>query len=186
MLLACFCCSLAMWGTSQRYYEQRWKDEFHSLFWALQISISVGIIHLWNYIETHPDFADFELQILKNAGLVMAVLVVRQRFYRFVHSTFFSTEERALWRVKYLRIFSIESTAILFLCFVVVFQPISLKIATYLLIIVLAIVKFLTIKADFKTIFQNLSAFLHFFVYFCTLEIAPIIFCWAFLGKIYD
>ena len=100
----------------------------------------------------------------------------------FVNWIFFRREKIFTWQRSYTFLVSVESVIFLIFALVVVYLPIPINIIR---IIALVIVVFFEIMLLFKTnqiFFPKMYGTLHLIVYFCTLELMPLLVLVQFLA----
>ena len=116
--------------------------------------------------------------------LLFLFFAFKQCLYRFVHSIFFSKVQRRRWREDYTFLFTVESLLSFPLLLLIVYLHVSLDIALFSALTVLLFVKILLLFKCFSTFFGKLYGILHLFVYFCTLETAPLVVLWTILVEL--
>lgn len=105
----------------------------------------------------------------------MTVLLLKQRLYHFVHSTFFTPAQRLLWRRNYARLFLLQTALLFPLALATVYLHLTPEIIAFGTAGVLLFVKTWLLIASFSTFFDKLHGLLHLFVYFCALEALPLL-----------
>ena len=105
----------------------------------------------------------------------MAVLLLKQRLYHVVHSTFFTPARRLLWRRSYARLFLLQTTLLFPLALATVYLHLTPENIAYGAAGVLLFVKTWLLKDSFSRFFDKIHGLLHLFVYFCALEALPLL-----------
>ena len=105
-------------------------------------------------------------------------------FYNFVNSVFFDAAHRRLWNDTYFVSILLIGVILLPLTLLVVFfdLPFSQALSAYVLL--MAFVKILLLYKANRIFFSSFSGSLHVILYFCALEIAPLLFAWGLLETI--
>ncbi len=118
------------------------------------------------------------------SGIILLLLLIKQRVLALVNYIFFKKEQRGPWNRDYSMIFSAESILIFLLTIAAVFFDLSMKKVFIGLLVLLLFVKFLVFSIDLAHFFGKFHCVLHLFVYFCTLEAAPLLVLWATLDRL--
>lgn len=99
----------------------------------------------------------------------------------FVEWVFFSSEKIFTWRRFYTLLLVLESWLSLAVALVVVYLPVSPRVMFDLALWSIVFVKILHLFKTYRIFFSNLYGTLHLFVYFCTLEVVPLLVLWRVL-----
>lgn len=124
------------------------------------------------------------LFIAGTSGFFMLFLILKQILYSMVHSVFFSKAQRQKWRDQYVFLFFAESLLLFPLLLAFIYLDINLKISLYGVALLLLFVKIMLLFKCFSTFFKKFYGILHLFVYFCALEVAPLVVLWTILVEI--
>ena len=203
-LLGCFILSLLAFATSKNFVVQQIKDFFHIprrediktptssevialLFFALQNCLMLAMAYFF-YVKTYVAdtfiFAEEYLFI----GLIFLILFVytflKYPLYTLVNYTFFHGKNNGQWTNTILILSAIEG-ALLFpaILFQSYFDSSPQHIIFYA-VFVLVLVKILTFYKCYVIFFRKNGLFLQIILYFCTLEIIPLLALWGGLGII--
>jgi len=104
-----------------------------------------------------------------------AYFLIKNITYYFVNWIFFDAESRLLWKDSASFLISLE-TILLFVIFVIsVYFSFSINAAFWAVLSLIIIIKLLLLYKTFQIFFGEKYGSLHLFVYFCTLEIAPLL-----------
>ncbi|RRD79986.1 DUF4271 domain-containing protein [Alloprevotella sp. OH1205_COT-284] len=119
--------------------------------------------------------------LLSSTVIIAVYYSVKIFLYRAVNSVFFSSERSKQWD-NHLFV-SILSTGCLLLplSLLVVFFDLPFRETQTTYILLMAIVKSLLFYQCYRIFFNTLLGNLHIILYFCALEIVPLIFLWGFL-----
>lgn len=115
--------------------------------------------------------------------LFLVYITVKQFLYHFVHSVFFSRSQQRRWRDNYVFLFCAMTLLFFPLLLLLIYFQIDLKIVLISGLTLLLIVKILLLLKCFSTFFEKFYGILHLFVYFCTLEAAPVVVLWTILKE---
>ena len=203
-LLGCFILSLLAFAISKNFVVQQIKDFFHIprrediktptsgevialLFFALQNCLMLAMAYFF-YVKTYVAdtfiFAEEYLFI----GLIFLILFVytflKYPLYTMVNYTFFNGKNNGQWTHTMLILSAIEG-ALLFPA--ILFQSYFDSSPQYIIfyaVFVLVLVKILTFYKCYVIFFRKNGLFLQIILYFCTLEIIPLLALWGVLGII--
>ena len=154
---------------------------------AVIASLFAGVL-VYFYAHSHWNLWLIPLSSLQLLGIYSGIcflfLILKQLLLRFVNAVFFTKVKRQLWRQAYAFLFRIESVLLLPVALLAVFLGLSYETVTWGLLILLFFVKSLVLIKDFTYFFDKNYCLLHLFVYFCTLEAAPLLVLWAVLGRL--
>ena len=160
---------------------REWQRMLVALLFCLQGAIAITAVT--QLMHAAPFMLSPWLILAVYAVGLLLFLIVKQCLYGFVHSIFFSKVQRRRWREDYAFLFTIESLLLFPLLLLIVYFHISLEIVLYSALAVLLFVKILLLFKCFSTFFGKMYGTLHLFVYFCTLEAAPLVVLWTFLKE---
>ncbi len=119
-------------------------------------------------------------------AVTLTIITTKALMYAFVHSVFFSRQQRAAWLKDFSLIFLVQTAMLLPLTLIAVYFNFSAKNTAIALAIVLLFVKIPLLLKAYSTFFVKSYGYLHLIVYFCALEAAPIVAMWAVLTQITD
>ena len=204
LLLGCFVLTLLAFAISKNYVVQQIKDFFYIprrediktptssevialIFFALQTCLLLAMAYFF-YAKTYvAETFVFEEEYLF-IGLIFLIMIVytilKYPFYSLVNYTFFLGKNNGQWQYTMLLLSAIEG-ALLFpaILFQSYFEAPDLYVVIYA-IFVLVLVKILTFYKCFVIFFRKNGLFLQIILYFCTLEIIPLLALWGGLGII--
>ncbi|MCR4994325.1 MAG: DUF4271 domain-containing protein [Bacteroidales bacterium] len=164
------------------HYTQEWKCIITAILSSLLFAMTT-ITAIISFYEATLLISPWILALVFTA-VFLIYLIFKQLLYHFVHDVFFSQEEQQLWREAYVFIFTTETLFAfpMLLCFVYL-QP-SIKFMLIFGAILLLFVKILLLFKCFSTFFEKKHGVLQLFVYFCTLEAAPLLVLWKIIVEI--
>ena len=204
LLLGCFVMSLLAFSISRNFVVQQIKDFFYIprrediktptsnevialFFFAIQTCLLLAMAYFFYvkaYVADAFVFAEEYLFIGLLFLVVLVYTILKYPLYALVNYTFFFGKNNGQWRDTMLLILAIEG-ALLFpaILFQSYFEapPHNLVIYT---IFVLALVKIFTFYKCYVIFFRKNGLFLQIILYFCTLEIIPLLALWGVLGII--
>ena len=204
LLLGCFVMTLLAFAISKNFVVQQIKDFFYiprredikiptsseliALFYfALQTCLLLSMAYFF-YVKAHVAdtfvFAEEYLFIGLLFIITLGYTILKYPLYTLVNYTFFVGKNNGQWLHTLLLLSAVEG-ALLFPA--VLFQSyfdIPLQNTVFYAVFVLILVKILTFYKCFVIFFRKNGLFLQIFLYFCTLEIIPLLALWGGLGII--
>ncbi len=135
------------------------------------------------YAEGHWTFQLFPVSRAAVLGLYVAaslcIVALQQVGYAVTHSVFFTPAQHLALHRPTVFLFALQ--AVLFFAFVLatIFFDLSEENMFYALLVLLLFVKIWGISRSFSFFFHEKYGLLHFFIYFCTLEAAPLLLLWS-------
>ena len=112
-------------------------------------------------------------------GLTVVYYLVKTLLYTIVNNVFFDGKKNRQWMKSFLFITSIEGVLLFPLVVVWTFFDISIQNAVIYVVIVISIVKILELFKCFLIFFRQNVVKLQIILYFCTLEIIPMVLLWG-------
>ena len=204
LLLGCFVMTLLAFAISKNFVVQQIKDFFYiprredikiptsseliALFYfALQTCLLLSMAYFF-YVKAHVAdtfvFAEEYLFIGLLFIITLGYTILKYPLYTLVNYTFFVGKNNGQWLYTLLLLSAVEG-ALLFPA--VLFQSyfdIPLQNTVFYAVFVLILVKILTFYKCFVIFFRKNGLFLQIILYFCTLEIIPLLALWGGLGII--
>ena len=204
LLLGCFVMTLLAFAISKNFVVQQIKDFFYiprredikiptsseliALFYfALQTCLLLSMAYFF-YVKAHVAdtfvFAEEYLFIGLLFIITLGYTILKHPLYTLVNYTFFVGKNNGQWLHTLLLLSAVEG-ALLFPA--VLFQSyfdIPLQNTVFYAVFVLILVKILTFYKCFVIFFRKNGLFLQIILYFCTLEIIPLLALWGGLGII--
>ena len=114
-------------------------------------------------------------------GISVAYFLVKALLYAMVNNVFFDSKKNRQWMKSFLYITSIEGALLFPLVVIWTYFDISIQNAVIYVIVVLSIVKILELFKCFLIFFRQNVVKLQIILYFCTLEIIPMLLFWGVL-----
>ncbi len=112
--------------------------------------------------------------LASSVGIFCTFYLVKTILYHVVNSVFFNRKQRQQWSASYLLSILALGVALLPVSLLVVYFDLSLQHTAIVFIALLAVDKILLVYKCSRIFFNYPFGLLHLFLYFCTLEIAPI------------
>jgi hypothetical protein len=119
-------------------------------------------------------------------GIWMLYFILKNLMYAFVNWIFFDKDKRELWRKSYFFLFSAESILFFALIISTIFLNLSPAIPLWIIVILGLLIKLLHLYKVFQIFFPKIYGTLHLIVYFCTLEIMPLMAVFKVLIRVTD
>ncbi len=170
-------------------YTETTNEYRFQFFLVLQSCLLLSLlafIYTHELVDTTFFIMPIYLQLTIFFGIFVAYFSLRTLLYWIVNSVFFDKSSNTVWLRSLLFITSVEGLALFPL--VVIFSYIELPLiyGIFYLCFVIIIVKILLFYKCFVTFFLHKVFGLQIFLYFCALEIIPLLFLWGTLVKIID
>ncbi len=203
-LLGCFVLTSLSFAVSRNFVVQQMKDFFHIprredvkmptsreiialLFFALQTCLLLAMAYFFYvkiYVADTFVFAEEYMFIGLLFLIILGYTLLKYPLYALVNYTFFFGKNNGQWQYTMLLLTAIEGImlfpAILFQSY---FEASPQFIVIYAVFVVV-LVKILTFYKCFVIFFRKNGLFLQIILYFCTLEIIPLLVLWGGLGII--
>lgn len=161
--------------------------EWVHLLLGCQLSM-IGSLLFYSYAQQHLSVDIINLPPLALVGIftgiIMLMLIAKQRLYHFIHAIFFTKTARKRWYEAFSIIFIFESLILFPLALLSVYFDLSPEKVSITLAVVLLFVKILLLFKCFTIFFVKIKGCLHLFMYFCALEILPLLLTWGILVEI--
>jgi len=164
-------------------------EQLFPLILALIISIMGGLVV---FMYTQKGLQLFLGQISPYVligiyiGIWIAYFVVKNLTAAFVNWIFFDKVKRDLWRRSYFFLFSVESILFFLVIISTIFLNLSPTVPLWIILSIGLVIKLLLLYKTFLIFFPKFHGALHLIVYFCTLEIMPILAVFKVLIRVTD
>ena len=112
-------------------------------------------------------------------GIVMAYYLIKTLLYTIVNNIFFNSKKNRQWMKSFLYITSIEGALLFPLVVIWTYFDISIQNGVIYVLVILSIVKILKLFKCFLIFFRQNVVKLQIILYFCTLEIIPMLLLWG-------
>lgn len=207
LLLGCFVLALIAFSKSRRFLFRQAKDFFYEprtftsefsettnelrfqSFLVLQTCLLFALV---SFLYTQECVADtfilssqYELVAIF-FGVFVAYFVLKMLVYWFVNGVFFGKKKSARWLKSFLFITSVEGVALFPLVMLQSYFDLSIQNAVFYVAFVIILVKILLFYKSYVVFFNQKNFFLQIILYFCALEIMPLLSLGGALVKIVD
>lgn len=205
ILLACFLLFVCVLKNNKKYVGQHLKNLFvqkrrASLFddsteagngfmtvLSFVTCVLAGIC-LYKYSITIQPFLSGHVPALLLVGIYIACacfyVLLKWGFYDFINWIFFDKEQRDSWNVIYFDWWGGVCFLLFPLLLLVVYLNLNFQISNYLMLLVLLLAELILFYKCIRNFFGQIYGFLHFILYFCALELVPLILFWKVIDYI--
>ena len=125
-----------------------------------------------------------EVVFAGSAGGVLALVLLKLLLYYLVNCTFFRREQAVEWSKAYLVTLLLEGILLFPLVIAAVFLDLPLEVQEWGVLSLLAIVELVRLMKLKVIFFRGALGYVHIFLYFCTLNLAPTLVGWQILTHI--
>ena len=164
-------------------------EQLIPLLLAFILSIMGGLgVFMYTQKELHLFLGQISPYVLIGIyiGIWMLYFVFKNLLAAFVNWIFFDKTKRELWRKSYFFLFSGESLLFFFVIISTIFFNLPPSIPLWIILIVGLVIKILHYYKTFLIFFPKIYGTLHLIVYFCTLEIMPLVVVFKVLIRVTD
>lgn len=204
LLLGCFLLAMFSFSFSKDLFLQQLKNFFFvprsvaemvesaverrfQLFFVLQTAMLLGIIYyVYQTIYLHANFRiDSQLALIGLfTGAFAGYFVLKYWVYKFVNWIFFPHQKSKQWNRTWRLLTSTEGVLLFPLVLLVVYFDLPLTSAFAYTVSVIILVKILTFYKCFTIFFSSSNVYLQIILYFCALELMPVMTSWGILEMI--
>lgn len=208
LLLVCFFFLMIVVSGGKRYFRQQFRNFFFPMrsadeysvvetgsekrymtFLVFQTSLVFGLL-FFDYVQDAVDVftGRFSPHLLLGvyASVCLLYFGVKRLLYGFVNWIFFDKIQRVKWNRSTALVIVLEGTVLFPLALITVYFDMPLRTVAVCFLSLLACLKFLLFCKAFSIFFRDLHGFLHLIVYFCALEMMPLLVLWKILVYITD
>lgn len=199
IILLCFVLLSYSLRNGKKYILQRIKDLFQhkervSLFdeastsgnrYTFTLTVITSILsglYIYEYIsETNPTllhFVSHSLTLSIYIGITLFYITSKWLSYQFINWIFFDKDRNNYWLQTYFNLVSGLSFLLFPIMLFIIYFNLSLHESQILITIILLFAKILLFYKCIRNFFNQVYGFLHFILYFCALEIIPLILFW--------
>ena len=159
-------------------FEEDTSEFRYPLLLVPQTALSMGIICFALFLSPGRTalYCPTWISLLLALGINLLLIVVRYLFYGVVNWVFFSKPQRTRWFEIYSLVISLEGVALFVLACLVAYFGFSDERGLFCLAFVLLTAKFLLFCKCFSIFFEKIYGFFCNILYFCTLEMIPLLF----------
>jgi len=204
LLLICFIMTMIAYSITKKLIIRQAKDFFNvakanqdlsetsieirmQLFYVAQTSLLLALMY---FIYAKANIAstfilnDEYMLVAIFFGVIFAYYIIKYFIYTFVNYVFFDNKRNGHFLHSHLFIDSCEGILLFPITALMIFFEVSSISVTYFTIFVLVLVKILTFYRCYIIFFRQNALYLQIILYFCTLEIVPLIALWGGLSVI--
>lgn len=162
--------------------------EFHArTLTTILASLLIGCIYTSLVREsgrTYLPYLPFWLPYASHSVCVIAYFTLKYLLHGLASLVFFKKKDREKWVRE--NSFLTAAETMLFFCasVVIIYGNLTLLEGLFVLLFPFIFVKFVLFIKTYEILFGKMYRSLHFFVYFCALELIPALILWMFLNKI--
>ncbi|MBP3776458.1 MAG: DUF4271 domain-containing protein [Prevotella sp.] len=203
LLLACFLIAVVAFGNARRFIIRQAKNFFYApreertefsetsnefRFQMFLVGVTCLFISLLFYFYTLKYIGDtFVLRsqytlIAIYMGITVCYFLMKAGLYTLVNLVFFDGKRNQQWIKSMLFIILVEGVLLSPAVLLGAYFELEIKKVTFYVIIALVFVKMLTIYKCYVIFFRRNVVRLQIILYFCTLEIVPLLAFWGVLG----
>lgn len=207
LLLGCFIIALAAFANSRRFMLKQVKHFFreprhnvtemsettaevrYQAFFVMQTCLLLSIIAFMYTLERVADTFSLSSQYQLVAiffGIFAAYFAAKTLLYWVVNSVFFGKKKSARWLKSFLFATSAEGIALFPLVLLQSYFELSIQKAIIYVVFVIVLVKMMLLYKSFVMFFKSKSFFLQIILYFCALEMQPLLSLGGILVKVVD
>ncbi|MDO4949381.1 MAG: DUF4271 domain-containing protein [Bacteroidales bacterium] len=125
-------------------------------------------------------------QTIKIVSFVLFLMLVQTTLYKAVNFSFFSKEQCVEWENIYLNVNRLTGYCLFMLYLVFVYLNVSTTISIVATALCLVLAKIVLLFYAFRIFLSKTQGILHLIVYFCALEIVPLVYLWYGVVSIKD
>lgn len=195
LLLLCFVFTSVAFARSRHFIARQAKNFFHTpsfgttevtetsgelwfqLFLALQtcLLLSIGYF-LYSRVSISDTFTVEQYVVVGiYAGVVAAYFLLKTILYLVTGWIFFDKKKNGQWLKAHLFLFCVEGLLLYPVVLLTAYFGISIQAAVIYSLIVLVLVKILSFYKSYIIFFRRIGAFLQNILYFCALEMVPLL-----------
>lgn len=199
LLMACFVVSRSMHALGLQikgFFRSRDRNEDFSLKSEGELRDQVFVVLLESFVLSLLFFSYTQfalgnhrllpspyLLLLADMGICVMFLAFKYLVYKLFNWTFFSKENCEEWFDGYNLIAFVKAASLLVLSLLVVYFDLPIEVYIYVFLTLLGVYELLVLYKTRQIFFRIPLGFVPSFLYFCTLEIIPLLFLWEVLVK---
>ena len=176
-------------NTSKKEKRDNNIEQLIPMFMTLVLSIMGGLaMFMYTQKQQHLFLGQISPYVLIGIyiGIWMLYFIFKNLLSAFVNWIFFDKQKRELWRKSYFFLFSVETLLFFFIAISTIFLDLSSVISLWIILTIGLVIKFLHLYKTFLIFFPKIYGTLHLIVYFCTLEIVPLLAVFKVLIRVTD
>ena len=155
------------------------KFQFLFLFITCLLYALLYFFYTTHFIANTFIFSSEYILLVIFSGAIISYMVIRMLLYTIVNNTFFTNKKNLQLQESLLLITSLEGVALFPLVLLMAYFQYSLQNAIIYTVTILIFAKILTFYKSYTIFFNQKGGFLQIFLYFCALEMIPLIVLWS-------
>ena len=155
------------------------KFQFLFLFITCLLYALLYFFYTTHFIANTFIFSSEYILLVIFSGAIISYMVIRMLLYTIVNNTFFTNKKNLQFQGSLLLITSLEGVALFPLVLLMAYFQYSLQNAIIYTVTILIFAKILTFYKSYTIFFNQKGGFLQIFLYFCALEMIPLIVLWS-------
>lgn len=201
LLVGCFILAMISFANSRNFILRQVKSFFYvprsvadltettsevrfQLFLIAQTSLLLAIIYyFYSRAKLPGDYViESQLQVISLFfAISLAYFLLKGITYQIVNWTFFDKKKCGQWSKTFLFLSAAEGVLLFPVGLLQVYASLPLNTALICALIIIILVKILTFYKSYSIFFKRFGVFLQFILYFCALEMIPMIALWGVL-----
>ena len=180
-------------GINHIFHKQTSVDTYCLLLLNLQTCLLVSVITL-KFLSESPsssvasNMSPSTISTLLGfySGLGILYLLIKKYSYRFINWIFFDKIKNNLWMESYFFVVSIFGMLLFPVALLVVYGDFSFYTSVLIPVFLFVLMNLFFIYKCFSIFFSQLHGLFHLFLYFCTLEMLPLLVVWRGIEMVND
>ncbi len=168
-------------------FEERTETEFHlQLFLIFQTCFMTGLILFSVLYERFPEILrpmSPHSAIAAISGIIFFLILIKRVIYSIVNHVFFNRNQCRSWMDIYLQSITISGLLLIPATILGIYQDLTGSTQLTYFLCVFGSIKLLLLYKCLRTFFKYKWGWVHLILYFCTLEIIPMVFAWRALTE---
>lgn len=197
LFIACFVVSRSIYALglqAKNFFRLRDRSEDFSLKSESEVRGGLFVVLLEGFVLGLLFFSFFTMQpgsptlsvppymlLLANIGIVFVYLVYKYGVLQLFNWTFFSSGDRQAWMRGYNLIAFGKALTMLVLTMVVLYAKLPISLCIYIFLGLLGVFELLVLYKTKQIFFGSIVGLVPAILYFCTLELLPLLFLWVIL-----
>ena len=168
--------------------ESEVKDQFFVILLE-SVVMSLLFVSLFTFVSSNPQFSKFNVQmsykvLLGDLGIILAYFAYKYGVIRLFNWTFFRSLERQTWMRGYNLISFGKTVTMLVLLTVILYTNLPNSVYISIFVALLVVFELLVLYKTKQIFFGSVVGIVPAILYFCTLELLPLLFLWVILVQI--
>ena len=201
LLLGCFVMAMIAFAVSRNFIEKQIKSFFHvtrrkevvtetayevrfQIFLIVQTSLLLSILYYFFAHGSGRGGLESESQLSVIGcffGIFMGYFLIKNLLYKLVNWVFFDRKNNGQWRHTQIFLYALEGVLLFPMILLQVYFSLSLHAALIYTLIVMLFIKMLAFYKSYTIFFKRMGASLQIILYFCALELMPLMVLWGIL-----